>query len=89
MRNARGVLLALLIGAGTLTGCRSEQTAEGNSVITDINSADPGDIEAVPMDESSVPPPPIAEDNAIDNRSPEERGDGDDMVNIIDDTNRT
>lgn len=88
MRSASALALTLLIGSASLVACKPEPKADDNAVITDINAADPGDIEAVPVDESSVPPPPVPMDNAIDNRSPEERGDGDDMVNIIDDTNR-
>ena len=87
MRNATKALI-VLGGAAALAACGAETEAGNNAVITDINAADPGDIEAVPVDESSVPPPPIPADNAIDNRSSEERGDGDDMVNVIDDTNR-
>jgi type IV pilus biogenesis protein CpaD/CtpE len=85
MRDARPLLI--LAGASialSLSGCAGEQEPETNQVITDINAAKPGDIEAVPPDES-VDPLPI--DNGA---SGEETGDGDDMVNVIDDTgNRT
>ena len=81
MRDAR----IILIGAGaalalTLSACAREDQPDDNQVIMDINAADPGDIEAVPPDESVDPLPA---DNAA---SGEETGDGDDMVNVIDDT---
>ena len=80
MRDAR----TILIGAGaalalTLSACGREEQPEENQVITDINAADPGDIEAVPPDESVDPLP------ADNGPSGEETGDGDDMVNVIDD----
>jgi len=54
MRDAR--LLLILAGASlALTACGREEAAEDNQVITDINAADPGDIEAVPPDESVDP----------------------------------
>ena len=78
MRDARH----LLIVAGTslalaLSACGREEQPEDNQVITDINAAEPGDIEAVPPDESVDLPA----DNAA---SGEEIGDGDEMVNISD-----
>lgn len=83
MRDARNLLIpALAALALTLPACQGEQQPDENQVFTDINAAEPGDIEALPPDESVDLPP----DNAVDPRSPEERGDGDDMVNIIDDT---
>lgn len=75
---AAGAALAFALAA-----CNREAEPDANVVITDINAADPGDIEALPPDESVDAPPP--EDN-VDARPPEERGDGDDMVNIVDDT---
>ena len=81
MRDVRK--LPILLGAAlglTLTACGREEQPDDNQFITDINAAEPGDIEAVPPDES-VDPLPV--DNAT---SGEETGDGDDMVNIADDT---
>ena len=78
MRDARPLLI--VVGAAlafSLSACGREEPAEENQVITDINTADPGDIEAVPPDESVDPLP-------ADNGA--ETGDGDDMVNIVDDT---
>ena len=80
MRDAKILMLAM--AAIALPACQAEQQPDDNQVITDINAAEPGDIEALPPDESVDLPP----ENAADPRSPEERGDGDDMVNIIDDT---
>lgn len=80
MRDAKILMLAMT--AIALRACQAEQQPDDNQVITDINAAEPGDIEALPPDESVDLPP----ENAADPRSPEERGDGDDMVNIIDDT---
>ena len=83
MRDARKYLIpAAAAMALALPACQAEQQPDENQIITDINAAEPGDIEALPPDESVDP---IA-DNAADTRSPEERGDGDDMVNIVDDT---
>ena len=81
MRDAR----TILIGAGaalalSLSACARDEQPEDNQLITDINAAEPGDIEAVPPDES-VDPLPVDDGN-----SGEETGDGDDMVNVIDDT---
>ena len=78
MRDARTVLIM----AGTalamaLAACAREEQPDDNQVITDINAADPGDIEALPPDESVDP--------IADNASGEEIGDGDEMVNIVDD----
>jgi hypothetical protein len=76
MRDARH----LLIVAGAclaLSACGREEQPEENQVITDINAAEPGDIEAVPPDEIVDLPA----DNAD---SGEEIGDGDEMVNISD-----
>ena len=85
MRDARPLLI--LAGAAlafSLSACGREEPAVENQVITDINAAEPGDIEALPPDES-VDPLPL--DNGA---SGEETGDGDDMVNVIDDSgNRT
>jgi hypothetical protein len=82
MRDAKIRILAVASMAMILPACQAEQEPAENQVITDINAAEPGDIEALPPDESVDLPP----ENAADPRSPEERGDGDDMVNIIDDT---
>ena len=79
MRDAR--ILPILTGAAlamTLSACGREEQPDDNQVITDINAAEPGDIEALPPDESVDP--------VADNASGEETGDGDDMVNIVDDT---
>ena len=79
MRDAR--ILPILAGAAlalTLSACGREEQPDDNQVITDINAAEPGDIEALPPDESVDP--------VADNASGEETGDGDDMVNIVDDT---
>lgn len=56
MRDARPMMI--LAGASlalAVTACSGERQAEENQVITDINGADPGDIEAVPPDESVDP----------------------------------
>lgn len=81
MRDAR----TILIGAGaalalSLSACARDDQPEDNQLITDINAAEPGDIEAVPPDESVDPLP------ADNGAAGEETGDGDDMVNVIDDT---
>lgn len=65
----------------SLAACDREAQPEENQVITDINAADPGDIEALPPDETVDP---AAEEGAATNG--ELTGDGDDMVNIVDDT---
>ena len=79
MRDAKPLLIlagaSLAIG---LTACAGEKEPETNQVITDINAAEPGDIEALPPGESV--------DLPADNASGEEVGDGDEMVNIVDDT---
>lgn len=76
--HAAGVAALALI----LPACEREAAPDEQNVIVDINQADPGDIETLPPDESVDLPPA----NEAGPRSPEERGDGDDMVNIIDDT---
>ena len=56
MRDARPFLI--LAGASlalTLSACGREEQPDENQVITDINAADPGDIEALPPDESVDP----------------------------------
>jgi hypothetical protein len=54
MRDARFFLI--LAGASLgLAACGREEQPDDNQVITDINAADPGDIEAVPPDESVDP----------------------------------
>jgi hypothetical protein len=86
MRDARKLLIpAFAAMALALSACRAEQQPDGNQIITDINAAEPGDIEALPPGESVDP---IA-DNATDPASSEDGdgdGDGDGMVNIVDDT---
>jgi PBP1b-binding outer membrane lipoprotein LpoB len=73
-RPAAAALAALFIA-----GCADDANPDQNVVIT--NTIPEGaDIEAVPPNDS------VPEENAVDPPSPEERGDGDDMVNIIDDT---
>ena len=71
------IKLSVAVGALALAGCSGEPNPDQNVVITNDIPPD-AEIEAVPSDEG-------APANA-DERSPEERGDGDDMVNIIDDT---
>jgi hypothetical protein len=64
MRDARKILM--VAGASlavSLTACGREEQPDENQVITDINAADPGDIEALPPDESVDPLP--AEDGAV------------------------
>jgi hypothetical protein len=76
MRDARPLLILAGVSlALTLSACAGEQEPDENQVITDINAADPGDIEALPPDESVDPLP-------ADNGA--ETGDGDDMVNVTD-----
>jgi hypothetical protein len=73
--------MMILAGAAlalTLSACGREEQPDDNQVITDINAAQPGDIEALPPGESV--------DLPADNASGEEVGDGDEMVNIVDDT---
>ncbi|MEO7655461.1 MAG: hypothetical protein ABIS23_07245 [Sphingomicrobium sp.] len=83
----KALLPAAAALALTLSACDREAAPDEQNVIVDINRADPGEIETLPPDESVEPAPP---GDAADGRLPEERGDGDDMVNIIDDTgNRT
>jgi hypothetical protein len=56
MRDARKILM--VAGASlalSLTACGREEQPDENQVITDINAADPGDIEALPPDESVDP----------------------------------
>ena len=63
MRDARKYLaLAGVTLALTLSACGREKQPDENQVITDINAADPGDIEALPPDESVDPLP--TDDNA-------------------------
>ena len=54
MRDAR-LLLMFAAASFAFAACGREEQAEENQVITDINAADPGDIEAVPPDESVDP----------------------------------
>ena len=79
----RLLIPALAAVSLALPACERGGEPDEQNLIVDINQADPGDIETLPPDES-VDPAPVA--NGEDPRSPEERGDGDDMVNIIDDT---
>ena len=53
MCNAGRLILVLITAAG-LGAC--SQPANDNNVAIDINNAAPGDIEAVPADESSATP---------------------------------
>jgi hypothetical protein len=56
MRDARKILM--VAGASlalSLAACGREEQPDENQVITDINAADPGDIEALPPDESVDP----------------------------------
>ena len=58
MRDARPLLILAGVSlALSLTACAGEQEPEENQVITDINAAEPGDIEALPPDESVDPLP--------------------------------
>ena len=76
MRDAKPLLILAGVSlALSLTACAGEREPDDNQVITDINAADPGDIEALPPDESVDPLP-------ADNGA--ETGDGDAMVNITD-----
>jgi len=76
MRDARTLLMLAGVSlALSLTACAGEQEPDENQVITDINAADPGDIEALPPDESVDPLP-------ADNGA--ETADGDAMVNFTD-----
>ena len=76
MPDARNYLI--LAGASlafALTACARDEQPEENQVITDINAADPGDIEALPPGES-VDPLPAANGAETD--------EGEDMGNITD-----
>jgi hypothetical protein len=55
MRAVRLVLIAAALAASA-TACRKSEPPTDQNVITDINSAAPGDIEALPPDESSATP---------------------------------
>ncbi|HKX91151.1 MAG TPA: hypothetical protein VJM15_01820 [Sphingomicrobium sp.] len=55
MRDANKWVLAA-IAAAALGGCSKPANDADNVIITDINNADPKDIEAVPPDESSGAP---------------------------------
>jgi len=58
MRDAsKHLILAGATLALSLTACDREEQPDGNQIITDINAADPGDIEALPPDESVDPLP--------------------------------
>lgn len=50
------ILAGVSIALG-LSACAGEPEPDENQVITDINAADPGDIEALPPDESVDPLP--------------------------------
>lgn len=49
----KGLMMALLVGAGVALGGCSKEDATGQNVAIDINNADPSDIEAVPADETA------------------------------------
>lgn len=49
----KGLMAALLIGAGAMTVACSKEDSTGQNVAIDINDADPADIEAVPADETA------------------------------------
>lgn len=68
MRDARILLIPVMMLA--LGACQGEKQPDENLVITDINAAEPGDIEALPPDESVDP----AAEDAVDLRPPEETG---------------
>ena len=56
MRDAKTLLILAGVSlALTVSACAGEQEPEDNQVITDINAAEPGDIEALPPDESVDP----------------------------------
>lgn len=58
MRDARKYLILTSAAlALSLTACSREEQPDENQVITDINAADPGDIEALPPNESVDPLP--------------------------------
>ena len=52
----KGLMMALLVGAGATLGACSREDSTDQNVAIDINDADPADIEAVPADETSVAP---------------------------------
>ena len=62
MRDARTYWVIGAALAFSLTACSRDEQLEENQVITDINAAEPGDIEALPPDESVDPLP--ADDSA-------------------------
>lgn len=77
-------LALIVLGTAALASC-GEQGGDQNILIATNIPAD-AEVETLPPDESAAVPAD-ATAGAVDNRSPEERGDGDDMVRIIDDTN--
>lgn len=81
MPNAKPLLIfaMIVLGAIGLAACSAENNPDQNVIITDTIPAG-ADIEALPPDEGSVA------DQDSNGLSPEEQGDGDDMVNIVDDT---
>ncbi|MEO6198914.1 MAG: hypothetical protein ABIO68_03105 [Sphingomicrobium sp.] len=71
--------------AATLAGCNDK--APDKNFLIDTNVPADAEFESLPPDESSGV---SVADNGVasDTRSPEERGDGDDMVRIVDDTSK-
>lgn len=76
-------LTLLALCAAGLVSC-GEQGGDQNILIATNVPAD-AEVETLPPDESAAVPADVPVGTG-DNRSPEERGDGDDMVEIIDDT---
>ena len=68
----KGLMIALLVGAIVpLAGCSKDDATDQNVAI-DINQADPGDIEAVPADETA---------DGIEEPAPDTPNATDDMAN--------
>lgn len=77
-------LTLIALCAAGLASC-GEQGGDQNILIATNVPAD-AEVETLPPDDSSGTPADQLGNDVPDRRSPEERGDGDDMVNIIDDT---
>ena len=79
----RHILIALC--AAGLVACNSEPSSN-QDILIDTNVPADAEFETLPPDETVIPPPGDENVAVPDTRSPEERGDGGDMVNIVDDT---
>ena len=82
----RYILICLC--AGGLAACNSEP-ATNQDILIDTNVPADAEFETLPPDEGSGTPAEELDNESAttpDTRTPEESGDGDDMVNIIDDT---